>query len=175
MTAFDSERPPKVDLVVIVVLLAVVSGGVADIILDAPRGLFTVHVALEAGLVLISLGSALYLGRGWYHAQFVLDRVRSDMVAQEADRDAWRARARVLLEGLGAAINERLEAWKLTPVERQTAMLLLKGYSHKQIAYSTHRSERTVRQHAVAIYRKSGLRGRAELAAFFLDGLLETD
>jgi len=34
------------------------------------------------------------------------------------------------------------------------------------------RSERTVRQHAVAVYRKSGLAGRAELSAFFLEDLL---
>jgi len=48
---------------------------------------------------------------------------------------------------------------------------LLKGQGHKQIAAATGRSERTVRQHAVAVYQKSGLGGRAELAAFFLDSL----
>jgi hypothetical protein len=37
------------------------------------------------------------------------------------------------------------------------------------------RSERTVRQHAVAVYRKAGVAGRAELAAFFLSGLPEAD
>ena len=46
--------------------------------------------------------------------------------------------------------------------------MLLKGSSHKRIGRDTRRSERTVRQHAVAVYRKSGLSGRAELAAFFL-------
>jgi len=62
--------------------------------------------------------------------------------------------------------------WGLTPAEREVALLLLKGQSHKQIAYTTGRSERTVRQHAVAVYQKSGLSGRAELAAFFLEDLL---
>jgi hypothetical protein len=38
-------------------------------------------------------------------------------------------------------------------------------------AARTSRSERTVRQHAVSIYQKSGLGGRAELAAFFLEGV----
>src|SRR5213593_86931 len=33
-------------------------------------------------------------------------------------------------------------------------------------------SERTVRQQALAIYRKSGLNGRSDLAAFFLEDLL---
>ena len=45
------------------------------------------------------------------------------------------------------------------------ALGLLAGRSHKAIAYATGRSERTVRQHAVADYEKSGLAGRAELAA----------
>jgi DNA-binding NarL/FixJ family response regulator len=52
------------------------------------------------------------------------------------------------------------------------ALLLLKGYGHKEIAKLLGRSERTVRQHAVAVYRKSNLSGRAELAAFFLEDLL---
>ena len=46
------------------------------------------------------------------------------------------------------------------------ALLLLKGQSHKQIAYNSGRSESTVRQHAAAVYEKSGLGGCAELAAF---------
>jgi DNA-binding NarL/FixJ family response regulator len=50
--------------------------------------------------------------------------------------------------------------------------LLLKGHGHKQAAALTGRSERTVRQHAVSIYHKAGLSGRAELAAFFLEDLL---
>jgi len=54
----------------------------------------------------------------------------------------------------------------------KVAFGLLKGHSHKQIANLTQRSERTVRQHAVAVYGKSGLTGRAELAAFFLEGLM---
>jgi len=49
---------------------------------------------------------------------------------------------------------------------------MLKGLSHKRIARDSDTSERTVRQHAVAIYRKSGLSGRAALAGFFLESLL---
>jgi len=49
--------------------------------------------------------------------------------------------------------------------------LLLRGYGHKKIAELLQKSERTVRQQAIAVYRKSGLHGRAELSAFFLEGL----
>ena len=60
---------------------------------------------------------------------------------------------------------------KLTRAERDVALMLLKGEGHKQAAARLGRSERTVRQHAVEVYRKSGLQGRAELAAFFLQDL----
>ena len=60
----------------------------------------------------------------------------------------------------------------LMTVSAGVALLLLKGHAHKQIAAATQRSERTVRQHGVTVYEKSGLAGRAELAAFFLESLM---
>jgi DNA-binding NarL/FixJ family response regulator len=51
-------------------------------------------------------------------------------------------------------------------------LLLLKGLSLKEAAEARQTSERTVRQQALAVYRKAGLAGRAELAAFFLEDLL---
>jgi DNA-binding NarL/FixJ family response regulator len=88
------------------------------------------------------------------------------------ERVAWRLRAEELLRGLGEEIDAQLRRWKLTAAERQVAVLLLKGYGHKEIAALLERSERTIRQHAVSVYRKSGLSGRAELSAFFLEDLL---
>lgn len=95
------------------------------------------------------------------------------MLAERAsERDEWRASAEQALAGLGRAVDERFPAWGLTPAERDVAIHLLKGRSHKQIAFMTDRSERTVRQPAVAVYQKSRLGGRAELAAFFLEDLM---
>jgi len=89
----------------------------------------------------------------------------------QAERDAWRERAQAALENLGQAIDAQFDKWGLTATEREIALLLLKGHGHKQAAALTGRSERTVRQHAVSIYQKAGLSGRAELAAFFLEDL----
>ncbi len=50
--------------------------------------------------------------------------------------------------------------------------MLLKGLSHKEISEIRSTSETTIRQQALAVYRKSGLRSRAELSAFFLEDLL---
>jgi len=89
---------------------------------------------------------------------------------QQGER--WRADSRLLLNGLGEAIDHQFRRWSLTEAERQVAMLLLKGLSSKEIALMRQSSERTVREQARAVYAKAGLSGRAALSAYFLEDLL---
>jgi DNA-binding CsgD family transcriptional regulator len=156
-------------------LLLVAVGGAIDLALDAPTSWRSAHVLFELGLMAGSLGFAAYLWRGWWRAARSADEVRRTLLARQdelrAERDAWRESAQASLDGLAGAIDRQFDAWGLTPTEREVALLLLRGHGHKQAAALTGRSERTVRQHAVAVYQKSGLSGRAELAGFFLEGL----
>ena len=158
-------------LVLAGVLAAIVVGGTVDLILDAPAHWLTLHVIYEVLLIAGALAASVWLWLAWRRAAESAATLRRSLSEQQADRDAWRARARQSLEGLGRAVDEQLGRWGLTPAEREVALLLLKGHGHKQIAGATGRSERTVRQHAVAAYRKAGVGGRAELAAFFLADL----
>jgi DNA-binding NarL/FixJ family response regulator len=151
-----------------------VVGGSVDLLLDRPETLWSAHVLFELALIALSLGAALWLARGWRRSQVAVGRLAVLVQSKQAESDAWQRSAEHALEGLSRAIDGQCELWGLTPTERETALLLLKGHSHKRIARLTGRSERTVRQHAVAVYRKSGLAGRAELAAFFLEGLRVT-
>jgi DNA-binding CsgD family transcriptional regulator len=151
-------------------LIVIVAG--ADLVMDRPGTLWSLHVLAEATLVLVSLAAATYLAWGWYRAHRDVRILESTVARREAERDAWRERAARVLEGLGEAMDHQFDSWELTPAERETALMILKGYSHKRIGRLTDRSERTVRQHAVAVYRKAGLAGRSELSAFFLEGLL---
>jgi DNA-binding CsgD family transcriptional regulator len=84
----------------------------------------------------------------------------------------WKHEAGYLLAGLGVAIDAQFERWLLSPAEREVALFLLKGLSHKEIATMRHVGEATVRQQAQGVYRKSGLANRNDLAAFFLEDLL---
>jgi DNA-binding NarL/FixJ family response regulator len=115
---------------------------------------------------------ATTLWLGWWKAERSLEQMRERMEARKAERDEWRENARKALEGLGQAVDAQFRTWQLTPAEREVALLLLKGYSHKHVASATGRSERTARQHATAVYHKAGLGSRAELAAYFLEDLL---
>ena len=153
------------------ILLAVV-GGTVDIILDAPTTWWSLHVVYELFLIASELVGAVWLWLAWFNSERTNRHLRRSLETRREERDAWRASAQRALEGLGSAVAQQFAAWSLTAAEREVALLLLKGRSHKEIALDTQRSERTVRQHAVAIYQKAGLAGRAELAAFFLEDLM---
>jgi DNA-binding CsgD family transcriptional regulator len=159
--------------VVFTVLLCVIAvGGMVGLWMDWPTSPGVAHVVLDTTVLAVSLGGIAYLWAGWMRARRSLSRTVEESHRVEMERDGWQQRAEKLLLGLGQEIDVQLQRWELTPAEREMALLLLKGYSHKEIAARLHRSERTARQHAVAVYRKSNLSGRAELAAFFLEGLL---
>ncbi|MBW2290180.1 MAG: LuxR family transcriptional regulator [Deltaproteobacteria bacterium] len=155
-----------------VLLAAIAAFGAIDLVLDRPESPWSFHVLFEITFVALCLGSVFLLWRGWAGANYGLVRSQQDLRDREAERDHWRTRATRLLDGLGAEIEAQFDRWSLTPTEKEVALLLLKGLGHKEAATVMNRSERTVRQHAVAVYKKSGLSGRAELSAFFLEDLL---
>jgi DNA-binding CsgD family transcriptional regulator len=76
------------------------------------------------------------------------------------------------MAGLSEAVAAQLQRWGLTTSEKEVALLLLKGLSHREIATLRGTGEPTVRQQSRALYRKAGLSGRHELAAFFLEDLM---
>jgi DNA-binding NarL/FixJ family response regulator len=63
--------------------------------------------------------------------------------------------------------DDRLE--RVTPRERQIVELLSAGASNKEIAKQLNVTERTVKAHLTAIFRKLGLSGRLQLALFALE------
>jgi len=101
-----------------------------------------------------------------------LAEARAEVTRWSADAQRWNQEAHYVLQGLGAAIDRQFDRWSLTPAEREVALLQLKGLRHKEIAELRQTSERTVRHQALTVYRKAGLSGRSDLAAFFLEDLL---
>ena len=155
-----------------VALASIVVGGAVDLTLDRPSTWLSFHVIFETLMIAGALVMATTLWLGWWRSARSTISLRKSLEAQRLDRDAWKASAEAALEGLGRAIDAQFSSWHLTPSEREIALMLLKGYGHKEIAALTGRSERTVRQHAGVVYEKAGVAGRAELAAFFLNDLM---
>lgn len=157
-------------LVAVLVIMFAASAG--DLAMDAPRRWLSLHVAFELLMIAAAGVGILAFWLAWWGARRSVAELERSLERQRAERDAWRQSAESALEGLGRAMDAQFDAWQLTPAEREVALLVLKGRSHKQIARLTQRSERTVRQHAASVYEKAGLAGRAELAAFFLEDVM---
>ena len=111
-----------------------------------------------------SVGAA-FLSRG-------LMQSRTDLAEAIVEAEQWRQESRVIIRGLGVVIENQFGRWDLTKAEAEVGLLLLKGLSHKEIASARETTERTAREQARALYRKSGLSGRSALSAFFLEDLL---
>ncbi len=130
------------------------------------------HYFIE-GLPLLSLTVLLLYLLG------LLRKVRTEAVDwqkraghAELDVGKWKHELEVVLKGLADVIDLQMRNWKLTNAEKEIGILILKGMSFKEIAEIRSTSERTVRQQTLEIYKKSGVDGRAQFSAFFLEDLL---
>lgn len=136
-----------------------------DLILDYREGANWAHLGIElVVLFAASVGAAVLWRR--------LTQSRTDLAEAIVEAEQWRQESREIIRGLGIVIEGQFRRWDLTKAEAQVGILLLKGLSHKEIANARGTTERTAREQARALYRKSGLPGRSALSAFFLEDLL---
>jgi len=122
-------------------------------------------------VVLVSVGVVLLFRLSYQQREDQRTLIR-DLEVARIQGQRWRTEARAILNGLGEAIDAQFSRWNLTEAEREVALLLLKGFSLKEIAAVRATSERTIRAQARALYSKAGVTGRAALSAFFLEDLL---
>ena len=176
-TDFTSER--RVLTGVLLAFVAVALFAAIDISADLREGTTFAHVAVEAAILLVGLLGSIFMTRrlvlALRHARAVQKEalaLAEQLAATRVEANRWRTEARDLVKGLAAALDQQFDRWNLTPAEKEVALLLLKGLSHKDIAEIRSVTEATARQQARAVYRKGGLSGRHDLAAFFLEDLM---
>ena len=131
--------------------------------------------ALQTALIVATaVAVALLAGRMQTERDERLALTR-DLELARAEGEAWRRQAQSHVDGLGAAIARQFEQWNFTGAEREVALLMLKGFVHKEIAALRGTTEATVRHQARTIYQKAGVDGRAGFCAYFLEDLLPPD
>lgn len=164
---------------VLAAFVAVALLAALDVASDLREGTTVGHVVAEGGVFFVGMLGAVFIARrlmGVVRSERAAREEALDLAerlkASEAEAARWRDEARDLLKGLGAALDRQFERWALSPAEKEVALLLLKGLSHKEVAEVRSITEATARQQARAVYRKAGLSGRNDLAAFFLEDLL---
>jgi DNA-binding CsgD family transcriptional regulator len=155
------------------VLFVMLAGFVSvDLVADSLSGIGPVHMAVEVVALAAAFAGIGIAARESHAAVRRAEALLGDLKLTRADVARWRAEAEGLLRRYGMALDERFDRWGLTDAEREIAIPILKGLSYKEIASARGTTERTVRHQALAVFRKAGVSGRAEMAAFFLEELL---
>jgi DNA-binding CsgD family transcriptional regulator len=145
------------------------------------------HLAVEILIILFSLSGIGFLIQEirqrqreteQLHTQLNTTRdalisTRDDLSNTRADLQLMSSKMQQASRQYGQVIQEQLALWEFTQSEKDVALLLLKGLSFDEIASVRDTKEKTVRQQATAIYRKSGLTGRHEFAAWFFEDFLQ--
>lgn len=162
-----SERGVIAGVLLLIALLVV-----TDVVGDLRQGASAWHVALEILAAGLAFLGAMHLLRSTLRLRRRLIRQAEDLSHVRAQAETWRQQARRHVEGLSRSIDAQLDAWRLSPAEKEVAFLLLKGLGLREIAELRGTHEKTVRAQSASIYAKAGLAGRSELAAFFLEDLL---
>ena len=127
-------------------------------LLGIPQLPWHIHEMVEIGAALGLLVGIFVIGR-----LFLLN-VRRTAAAEQALKAASGA--------FGELLEERFTEWGLTPAERDVALFVIKGCPTAEIASLRDTSEGTVKAQTNAIYRKSGVSGRAQLVSLFVEDLM---
>lgn len=142
--------------------------GVETVFDLATEGL-SVHAAMDLAMIPLVLVGVYYIAST---ASKSVQTAREHMEQAQADLTDFRQKNENILLKMRSAVHEQFAAWKLSRAEVRVAELLIRGYSSKEIAEELGKSERTVRNQAISLYRKAGLTGRGDLSAFFLSDIM---
>ena len=144
----------------------------ADLFNDSLEGVKFSHLVLELVVAFGAAAGFFILMKDSFRKSHQLVQSQEVILEREKEVERWKLESQKYIQGLSVAIDAQLARWSLSPSEKEVALLILKGLSLKEIAELRNTAEKTVRAQSVAIYSKSGLAGRSELAAFFLEDLL---
>lgn len=113
-----------------------------------------IEVASALGLV---LGAAV-------SAWFLRVSIRARDRAENSLRTARGAFSEVM--------EEHFAEWRLSPAERDVALMSIKGLTIAEIAAVRNTSEGTTKAQSAAVYRKAKVKSRAQLLSLFIEELL---
>lgn len=160
--------------IVVITILSLVALMVSiDLMTDLKEGVLAWHVLIEGSTGLAALFGIFYFMKDTFKLKHELSDSLNENIQLKKEANDWKIEAHKYIEGLSKSIDLQLSKWNLSAAEKEVALLLLKGLSLKEIADIRNTTEKTARVQSISVYSKSGLSGRSELAAFFLEDLLQ--
>lgn len=163
-------RFSKESILVAVLLIIGVTNGI-DLFTDLSHGASFSHVFKEGLVAFLALSVVVWISYQQRQHIVQIQALKEELVEskQQAKANNYVLTAR---KQLTEVISQQFDEWSLSSSEKEVGWLLLKGFSLKEIAIFRETREKTVRQQASAIYKKSGLSGRHAFSAWFIEDLL---
>ena len=159
----------KESLLILFFTIIILASGL-DLSADLAHGADTGHVLKESLLVVLSFIAIVWL---IYEKNIQAKQIKH--LIRELEQTNENKADEYIVEGrrqLAKIIHQQFEQWQLTQSETEVGLLLIKGLSLKEIAALRNTAEKTVRQQASAIYKKSDISGRHAFAAWFIEDIL---
>jgi len=156
----------------LIVLVVFAAFFIIDIVLDLNQGIPVSHIWHEAALFVLAIGATIWQIRVIIHKNIHISSLNIELLETKKSYQDWKEKTHASTQELGHLIETEFGLRHLSESEKDVALLLIKGFSMKEIGDIRKTHEKTVRQQATSIYKKSGLSGRQELAAFFLEDML---
>ncbi|MBC3766509.1 helix-turn-helix transcriptional regulator [Neptunicella marina] len=160
------------DKIITSTLLIIMCLNMVDVVSDLRLQVPLWHIIEESTIVFISGLMAAYLIMEMRRRTRALSKLGQALTLSEQKFAQLNQEMQIARHQYSEVIRKQLHDWKLSDSEKEVSMLMLKGLNFQEIASLRNTKEKTVRQQASSIYAKSGLEGRHEFAAWFLEDFL---
>ncbi len=153
-------------------LLTIMSLNLLDVITDINLNVPLWHIIEEGVIVLLSGTLATLLILEMNRRTKRLHLLADSLIEAENKVSKITEQFKEARHQYFEVIQQQFNDWSLSQSEKEVAMLMLKGLNFQEIAAVRNTKEKTARQQASSIYSKTGLEGRHELSAWFIEDFM---
>ncbi len=169
---FNFKNMTVKDLILIAMLFLVIAINTTDFLKDILHGDDWLHVTLEMITVFLSLWGIVMIVQQINNRSLQISQLNKEVQKSQKDLALSRTKLKEIGREYSIYLHKQFDDWGLTPSEKDVALILLKGLSFKEMAEVRDTKEKTIRQQASTIYKKSNVSGRHEFAAWFFEDML---
>ena len=158
--------------IMIAIMIIVIISNTLDLVDDFSSGESWWHIVEESVVITLALSLIGYLLFNLKQQSLAMQQLKQELTTVERSLARSNSRMSEARKQYSQLIQQQFSDWQLSQSEQEIALLLLKGLSFSEIAAIRQTKEKTVRQQASEIYKKSGVSGRHAFSAWFFEDFL---
>ena len=160
------------DKILATCLLLIMTLNIMDVLTDITLEVPLWHIIEEIVIVLLSGALAGFIMYDMHMRTKRLRHLTSSLNEAESKVHKITERFKEARREYFEIIQQQFDDWNLSQSEKEVALLMLKGLNFQEISTIRNTKVKTARHQASSIYSKSGLEGRHELSAWFIEDFI---